>query len=155
MKIKIFYYLAIFLIYCFSFSQNETYISGSLESNSQLLQDDNGLNFFSPQDNLRSNNYFQLDFQNGNFSAGVQYESYLPSALLGYSEIYNNESGIAQYYFKYEDQKNMIKVGSIYEQFGNGLIFRSWEDRQLGINNSIKGINYKFFNSSKNKQNIS
>jgi hypothetical protein len=148
MKIKIFYYIAIFLIYCFSFSQNETYISGSLESNSQLLQDDNGLNFFSPQDNLRSNNYFQLDFQNGNFSAGIQYESYLPSALLGYSEIYNNESGIAQYYFKYEDQKNEIKVGSIYEQFGNGLIFRAWEDRQLGINNSIKGINYKFFPTS-------
>ena len=148
MKIKIFYYLAIFLIYCFSFSQNETYISGSLESNSQLLQDDNGLNFFSPQDNFRSNNYFQLDFQNGNFSAGVQYESYLPSALLGYSEIYNNESGIAQYYFKYEDQKNEIKIGSIYEQFGNGLIFRAWEDRQLGINNSIKGINYKFFPTS-------
>lgn len=148
MKIKIFYYLAIFLIYCFSFSQNETYISGSLESNSQLLQDDNGLNFFSPQDNFRSNNYFQVDFQNGNFSAGVQYESYLPSALLGYSEIYNNESGIAQYYFKYEDQKNEIKVGSIYEQFGNGLIFRAWEDRQLGINNSIKGINYKFFPTS-------
>ena len=61
----------------------------------------------------------------------------LPSALLGYSEIYNND-GIAQYFFKYEDQKNEIKVGSIYEQFGNGLIFRAWEDRQLGINNSIK-----------------
>ena len=90
MKIKIFYYIAIFLIYSFSFSQNETYISGSLESNSQLLQDDNGLNFFSPEDNFRSNNYFQLDFRNGNFSAGIQYESYLPSALLGYSEIFNN-----------------------------------------------------------------
>ena len=119
MKNKIFYYLAIFLVYCFSFSQNETYISGSLESNSQLLQDDNGLNFFSPPDNLRSNNYFQLDFQNGNFSAGVQYESYLPSALLGYSEIYNNESGIAQYYFKYEDQKNEKRYEDVL--FGNPI----------------------------------
>ena len=35
-------------------------------------------------------------------------------------------------------------MGSFYEQFGNGLVFRAWEDRQLGINNSLRGIRYKF-----------
>ena len=126
-------------------AQENTYISGSFESNSQLLQDDNGLNFNAPSDNFRSNNYFQLDFQNGKILYGVQFESYLPSALLGYSDVFSNNSEIAQYYLKYQNEKNEITIGSFYEQFGNGLIFRAWEDRQLGINNSIMGISYKYY----------
>jgi len=31
-------------------------------------------------------------------------------------------------------------VGDIFDQYGNGLIFRSFEDRQLGLNNSLEGI---------------
>src|SRR5690606_18742730 len=31
-------------------------------------------------------------------------------------------------------------AGNFYEQFGSGLILRSWEDRQIGINNSIRGV---------------
>ena len=141
-KIKL---VSIFI--CLSFvsrSQENTLIYGSFESNSQYLQNDEGLNFYSPSDNFRSNNYLTLYFQNGNFSYGIQYESYLPSALLGYSEIFNNNDGIAQYYIKYENKNSEITVGSFYEQFGNGLIFRAWEDRQLGINNSLRGIRYKF-----------
>lgn len=144
MQIKI--KLLVIFIFSFisSFSQDGTFIYGSFESNSQYLMDDESLNFYSPSDNFRSNNYLQLDFQNGNFSYGIQYESYLPSALLGYSEIFNDNDGIAQYYIKYENEKNQITVGSFFEQFGNGLVFRAWEDRQLGINNSLRGIRYKF-----------
>ena len=128
-------------------AQENTYISGSFESNSQILQDDGGLNFNAPSDNFRSNNYFQLDFQNGKILYGVQFESYLPSALLGYSDVFSNNSEIVQYYLKYQNEKNEITIGSFYEQFGNGLIFRAWEDRQLGINNSIAGVNYKYYPS--------
>ena len=128
-------------------AQENTYVSGSFESNSQILQDDSGLNFNAPSDNFRSNNYFQLDFQNGKILYGVQFESYLPSALLGYSDVFSDNSEIAQYYLKYKNEKNEITIGSFYEQFGNGLIFRAWEDRQLGINNSIMGVNYKYYPS--------
>lgn len=140
------------LIICILFTsiftaQENTYVSGSFESNSQILQDDSGLNFNAPSDNFRSNNYFQLDFQNGKILYGVQFESYLPSALLGYSDVFSDNSEIAQYYLKYQNEKNEITIGSFYEQFGNGLIFRAWEDRQLGINNSIMGVNYKYYPS--------
>ena len=128
-------------------AQENTYISGSFESNSQILQDDSGLNFNAPSDNFRSNNYFQLDFQNGKILYGVQFESYLPSALLGYSDVFSDNSEIVQYYLKYQNEKNEITIGSFYEQFGNGLIFRAWEDRQLGVNNSIMGVNYKYYPS--------
>ena len=45
--------------------------------------DDDGLNFEAPEDQFRANNYFKLDYTLGKFTAGVQYETYLPSALLG------------------------------------------------------------------------
>ena len=138
--------LIVFILFTAIFTaQENTYVSGSFESNSQILQDDSGLNFNAPSDNFRSNNYFQLDFQNGKILYGVQFESYLPSALLGYSDVFSNNSEIVQYYLKYQNEKNEITIGSFYEQFGNGLIFRAWEDRQLGINNSIMGVNYKYY----------
>ena len=151
MQIRIKLLVIFIFLYLTSLSQENTYIYVSFESNSQYLQDDEGLNFYPPSDKFRSNNYLRVDFQNGNFSYGIQYESYLPSALLGYSEIFDNNDGIAQYYVKYENQNSEITVGSFYEQFGNGLIFRAWEDRQLGINNSLRGIRYKF-NPSKEVQ---
>ena len=140
--------LLVFILFTAIFTaQENTYVSGSFESNSQILQNDSGLNFNAPSDNFRSNNYFQLDFQNGKILYGVQFESYLPSALLGYSDVFSDNSEIAQYYLKYQNEKNEITIGSFYEQFGNGLIFRAWEDRQLGINNSIMGVNYKYYPS--------
>ena len=91
MQIRIKLLVIFIFLFLKSLSQENTYIYGSFESNSQYLQDDEGLNFYSPSDNFRSNNYLKVDFQNGNFSYGIQYESYLPSALLGYSEIFDNK----------------------------------------------------------------
>lgn len=117
---------------------------GGLESNSQWLLDDTGLPFVAPEDQFRSNNYFQLNYNYGKFTAGVQYESYLPSALLGYSPDYDRGNGIGTYYLNFKDKALDLTGGYFYEQFGNGLILRSWEDRQLGINNAIRGVRAKF-----------
>jgi len=130
-------------------SQNTENIFGSFESNSQLLQDDSALNFTSPEDNFRSNNYLQINYDIGKFSSGIQYESYLPNAMLGYYPEYNGKNEIASYFVNVKNEKADLTLGYFYEQFGNGLIFRAWENRQLGINNSIKGIklNYTFSDS--------
>lgn len=117
---------------------------GGLESNSQWLQTDEGINFLAPEDQFRANNYILLNYNLGKFTAGAQYESYLPSALLGYSPIFDNQNKVATYYFNYKDETLDITGGYFYEQFGSGLILRSWEDRQLGLNNALKGLNIKF-----------
>jgi hypothetical protein len=117
---------------------------GGLESNSQWLQTDEGLNFLAPEDQFRANNYILLNYNLGKFTAGVQYESYLPSALLGYDPIFDNQNDVATYYFNYKDESIDVTGGYFYEQFGSGLILRSWEDRQLGLNNALKGLNIKF-----------
>lgn len=117
---------------------------GGLESNSQWLQTDTGINFLAPEDQFRANNYVLLNYNLGKFTAGAQFESYLPSALLGYDSIFDKQNKIATYYFNYKDKDLDITGGYFYEQFGSGLILRSWEDRQLGLNNALKGLNIKF-----------
>jgi hypothetical protein len=136
--------LSIAILTCsLGFAQDNGYFFGGFESNSQWLLDDEGIMFDAPDDQFRANNYLQLNYTLGKFTAGVQYESYLPSALLGYAPIYDNQSGIASYHLKYKGEKLDITAGYFYEQFGSGLIFRTWEDRQLGINNAIRGIRIK------------
>ncbi len=139
---------ACLLLGAFSYSQNTGYFFGGLESNSQWLQEDDGLGF--PLGNefevgqFRSNNYLQLNYSYGKFTAGVQYEAYLPAALLGYSDIWNGQNGIGTYYLNFKNETLDITGGYFYEQFGSGLILRTWEDRQLGINNALKGLRVKF-----------
>jgi len=127
------------------FAQENGNFFGGFESNSQWLLADDGIGFEAPEDQFRANNYLQLNYNLGKFTAGVQYEAYLPSSLLGYSPVYDNQNGVGTYYLNFKNETLDITGGFFYEQFGSGLILRSWEDRQLGINNAIKGarINFK------------
>jgi hypothetical protein len=127
-----------------TFAQDKGYFFGGFESNTQWLLNDEGLNFDAPEDQLRSNNYFRLDYNLGKITAGVQYESYLPSALLGYSPVFDGNNAIGTYYLNFKHETIDITAGYFYQQFGSGLILRSWEDRQLGINNALKGIRVIF-----------
>lgn len=139
-------------ILCSSISiaqENGTFFGG-FESNSQWLLNDTGINFdapndpFSPEDTFRANNYFQLNYNYDKFTVGAQYESYLPSAILGFAPDFYGQNGIATYYLNYKDEILDVTGGYFYEQFGSGLILRSWEDRQLGINNALHGVRVKF-----------
>ncbi len=115
------------------------HLSGSFESYTQFYQPDMKINAILPQDRVGANNFLKLDYSNKNFSAGVQFESYLPS-IAGFP--FNiNESKLINRYFKYTAKKFSVQVGDFYEQFGSGLVFRSWENRQIGINNAIEGVN--------------
>ncbi len=139
------FFLAIFLFSIFhSSAQENGSFYGGLESNMQRLITDDGINFLAPEDQFRANNYILLNYNLGKFTAGLQYESYLPSAMLGYSPIYDGQNDIGTYYVNYKDKSLDVTGGFFYEQFGSGLILRSWEDRQLGLNNAMKGVNIKF-----------
>lgn len=139
---------AFMLMGVISFSQDNGYFFGGLESNSQWLQPDEGINFPAGNEledgRFRANNYLQLNYSLGKFTAGIQYESYLPAAILGYSPTWDGQNGIGTYYLNFKNETLDITGGYFYEQFGSGLILRTWEDRQLGINNALKGVRVKF-----------
>ncbi len=114
-------------------------LSGSMESSSALYRDDEGTGAQAPSDKIGSNSYLTLKYKIGKFSAGAQYEAYLP-AMQGFSNRYNGNALV----FRYASYKNDwigITLGNYYEQFGSGLILRTYEDRQLGINTAFDGAN--------------
>lgn len=139
---KVFILLSLLFVYEPLFSQLPSvngHLSGSFESYSQLYQPDKKINAVLPQDRIGSNNYLKLDYSNKQFSSGLQFEAYLPS-IAGYPYTIN-QSKIINRFIKYGTDKFSIQVGDFYEQFGSGLIFRSWENRQIGINNALEGVN--------------
>lgn len=135
-------------------AQDYGYLSGSFESNFKWYNDDVKTGPFQnakdpfDDEHLRSNNYLKLDYSYRNWGAGIQVESYLPKPLLSYSDKYEG-TNVSTFYAAYRSAKLDVRAGYFYEQFGSGLILRSWEDRQLGINNALFGgrVTYRPFNS--------
>src|SRR5215208_6798408 len=121
------------LLFFYSNAQKiDGHFSGSFESYTQFYQRDEKINAILPQDPVGSNNYLKLDYNYKQFSAGIQFEAYLPSTA-GFPFILN-QSKLVHKYFKYTGKSFSVQVGDFYEQFGSGLVFRSWENRQIGIN---------------------
>lgn len=138
--------LLFILINTITFGQNNDSIStkpkfnffGGFESNSQWYTNDKEREIRHPEDPFRSNNYLNLNLNYGNWTAGIQGESYMPNALLNYNPKYE-KTNVGTWYFNYKSKKLDVTGGYFYEQFGSGLLLRSWEDRSLGINNALRG----------------
>lgn len=118
-------------------AKSRGYLTGSFESTSNYYHEDLRTNATVPDGKFGSNNYLKLDYYNNRFSAGVQMEAYAP-VLVGYSSELKGVN-LTNYYVSWRDDSFSVTAGTFYEQFGSGLLFRSWEDRALGLNNSVMG----------------
>mgnify|MGYP001062195640 CR=1 FL=1 len=140
-------YIALFpLLLIINFIYAQGNLSGSFETNTIYYQNDNKTGAIAPDNSLGSNNYFKLDYQYKKFKAGVQYEAYLP-VLQGLPGTLRN-SGLEFKYASFQDSNLAITAGDFYEQFGNGLILRAYEERSIGLNTAMEGIRlaYSFRN---------
>jgi hypothetical protein len=124
-----------------SFLSN-SYLSGSIETNSQYYLDNNKAGILAPNDPFANNSYVNLFYQQKNISAGLQFEGYNP-ALQGYPRNYEGNK-IVRRFVKFSNEKLSINVGNFYEQFGNGLTLRTFEERSLGLDNSLDGLGIRF-----------
>lgn len=120
-------------------AQDKGYLTGSLESNNHLYVDDAVNNSFVDRDGhiFASNNYLKLDYYKGRFSSGLQMEGYFP-ALTGYPDLLDRFA-LSNIYAAWKDEDFSVTAGTFYDQFGSGMLFRSWEDRVLGLNNALLG----------------
>jgi hypothetical protein len=86
------------------------------------------------------NAFANLLYNQGNFSAGVRYESYL-NAVLGFPGRFKG-SGVGYRFARYQDRDHGVDVtvGNFYDQFGSGLVLRAYEERNLGIDNALDGF---------------
>jgi len=140
---KIFFVLGLLFLAQINTAQDLGQVSGGYEGYLQYYQSDGPTDFLAPADRLRSMQYFNTNYNYKQFSFGLQYEAYLPKAFLGYNPNLNGD-GIATYFLQYKKDNLEATAGYFYDQFGSGLVFRAWEDRQLGINNALKGFRLKY-----------
>ena len=121
---------------------NKGRLSGSFETNSIFYHEDSKTAAIVPEDNFGSNNYLKLDYYRGKFSAGVQMEGYLP-VLQGYPTNLT-KAGLTNYYAQWVDDSFSVTAGTFFDQFGSGLLFRSFEDRTLGMNSALLGARFTY-----------
>lgn len=89
-----------------------------------------------------SNGFGNLLYTNGKFMAGVRYEHYL-NVMQGFPVEYRG-TGIPYRFATYNNERLEITVGNSYDQFGSGLVYRTYEERGLGYDNALDGMRVRF-----------
>ncbi|MFT5820605.1 MAG: hypothetical protein ACI8ZM_001850 [Crocinitomix sp.] len=117
-------------------------VTGNMESNVQVLNTDTLIGATAPDQKVVANSYMNVNYSVGKFRAGVRFESYLPS-IAGYPDFYSG-NGMPYKYVQFAGDRITVTAGNFYEQFGSGLIFRSYEERALGLDNAMEGASIRF-----------
>ena len=141
-KIAFFFLITSFSFFGFSQEINLSQIHGDFNLNLQSYQEDNLIGAIPADEYVLNNAYLNLNFSKGNFTTGLRYESYL-NALADYDTEFKG-NGIPYRYATYTIDQLEITAGNYYEQLGSGLIFRSYEEKGLGIDNAMDGIRLKY-----------
>lgn len=126
----------------FSQERNLGEIHGDFNLSLQSYQEDLKIGASAADEIILNNAYLNLNYTIGNFAAGLRYESYL-NALADYDPEFKG-NGIAYRYATYSIDGLEITAGNYYEQLGSGLIFRSYEEKGLGIDNAMDGVRLKY-----------
>ena len=113
-------------------------IHGNVSTIFQQYNEDSLIRAVVPDEETALNAYTNLIYSRGNFRAGIRYESYL-NRLPGYPQEFNG-SGIGYRFASFQNEELEITVGNFYDQFGNGLVFRSYQEPTLGIDNAMDGM---------------
>ena len=147
MKNHIFFAILFFSFTCICFSDivaqglGNSGIHGNFQFDAQYYVNDSAIGTKAVPEKLLSNGFANFIYEKDNFSAGLRYESYL-DPILGF-EGYKG-AGIPFRYLTYHKDELELTVGNYYEQFGSGVIFRSYEERGLGLDNAMEGIRIKY-----------
>ena len=117
-------------------------ISGDFGFNGMYYIPDSLIGAEKVDSKVRANAFLNLLYSNGGFSAGMRYEFYM-FPLLDFEKIGYQGQGIKYFFADYKNKFIQVTAGTFYEQFGNGLALRAYEERQLGIDNSLLGARVK------------
>tara|TARA_Y100000813_G_scaffold135606_1_gene98079 strand:+ start:1230 stop:2873 length:1644 start_codon:yes stop_codon:yes gene_type:complete len=140
-------FLFVLLFISKGFSQSNNFFYGSFESNGVYYEDSESTDYYKK---FASNSYLNIKYNlNNKWVFDLQTESYIPKQLQNYSDLLE-DTFISTFSIDYNTTNFNFTLGTLYEQFGSGILLRTWEDRELGINNSLWGIR-----SSYNKDNLS
>lgn len=121
-------------------------VSGSFQIDGNYYWEDKGIDITEEDINGESFGAYgfgKLQYQLGNFTAGMRFEAYQTTPMSGFDNRVKG-MGIANFFATYDNGTIGVTVGDIYDQFGNGLVFRTYEEWTLGFDNSLRGIRAVF-----------
>ena len=145
MKINFFIKLGFLILFASKIiGQNNSngLVSGNIQTIGQYYQEDTIINAALPEHLYGFNGFANINYQKGDFRAGIRYESYL-NTLEGYPSTFSG-TGIGYRYISWNSDNLGVTIGNFYDQFGSGMIFRAYEERQLGLDNSLDGIRINY-----------
>jgi len=111
---------------------------GNFQTDVQYYRPDSIIGAAEVPEKVLMNGFANFIYSNGPLSAGIRYESY-ENAIQGFPNGYRG-SGIPYRYVTYDQGRLAVTAGNFYDQFGNGLIFRAYEERGLGYDNAMDGF---------------
>lgn len=118
------------------------HVTGNIQLDGQVSRADSTIGSSDVPEKLLMNARADILYTNGGFSAGLRFEAY-QNPMLGFNAKYKGQ-GIANYFVSYQGDKLSLTAGNFYEQFGNGMILRAYEDRYLGLDNALLGFNVNY-----------
>jgi len=117
-------------------------LSGSVQSDMMIAPQQDAAIGTAEYDNnaFLTNTYVDLQMQSKVIDAGGRLE-FTQFPMPGYNDAYNKFKGwgVPNLWVKGKFKNTDVTLGSFYEQFGSGFILRTYEERSLGIDNSLVG----------------
>lgn len=115
--------------------------SGNFQNTNQFYVNDPkiGTNTTQYKRELSSTDaWLYLNYKLKGFNFNLRYDVFNNSPLFNPSEAYT-KSGIGIWSVSKDIDKFNVTVGYFYDQFGTGMVFRAFEDRNLGLDFAING----------------
>lgn len=112
-------------------------VTGSIQSDILFPQADDKIGAQHYSETALTNTFADVSIAGPNLDAGLRFE-YLQHPLPGFAHDYAGY-GVPYFYVRGHWQKIDVTLGSFYEQFGSGFVLRTYEERSLGIDNSLRG----------------
>ena len=142
MKRNISALLSLCLFVCSAWAQesaqkDKVVVNGSIQSDILIPQDDEAIGAEKDGEWAKTNTYVDLSAAYKHLGAGLRVE-YLDHPLPGF-EADMKGWGLMHAYLRLKYDKIDVTAGSFYEQFGSGFILRTYEDRNLGVDNALIG----------------
>lgn len=119
------------------FLKSPVSVHGSIQADILFPETDVTIGTEEYSDKVLGNIFGDVGIYSKYIDAGLRFE-YLQHPLPGFEPDYKGW-GVPNIYVKGRFNKFELTLGDFYEQFGNGFILRTYEDRALGIDNSIRG----------------
>lgn len=112
-------------------------VHGSVQSDILFPEKDYKIGTEDYKDKVLTNTYADVGLYSQFVDAGLRVE-YLEHPLPGFEPDFKGW-GVPNIYVKGKYKGCELTAGDFYEQFGSGFILRTYEERSLGIDNSIRG----------------